>query len=129
MSAAGINPLPVQRPIPIWLGGGSEKAIRRAAQIADGYFPHPYSPLEGGWPVTISKLRGFVEEAGRDGSSFGLEAWVMTGRDNKPDTWKAEIDEWCTLDATHLSFSTIKAGFSSPDQHLARLAEVKAIAS
>ena len=34
---AGINPLPVQRPIPIWLGGGEERVIRRIGKMADGH--------------------------------------------------------------------------------------------
>ncbi|CAI8005470.1 Uncharacterized protein Mb0965c [Geodia barretti] len=43
---AGINPLPVQRPIPIWIGAGRgnaptppNAAIRRIGRLADGYFP------------------------------------------------------------------------------------------
>src|SRR4029453_17668221 len=34
---AGINPLPVQRPIPIWLGGGAEQVLRRIARLGDGW--------------------------------------------------------------------------------------------
>ncbi|HZO63234.1 MAG TPA: LLM class F420-dependent oxidoreductase, partial [Gaiellaceae bacterium] len=62
--AAGINPLPVQRPIPIWIGGSAEAAIRRTARLADGFFPQ--RPLEGGWAATIDRLRSWAEEAGRD---------------------------------------------------------------
>ena len=36
---AGINPLPVQRPIPIWFGGGAERVVRRVARLGDGWFP------------------------------------------------------------------------------------------
>ena len=36
VTAAGINPLPVQRPIPIWIGGSAERALRRAATMSDG---------------------------------------------------------------------------------------------
>ena len=36
---AGINPLPVQRPIPVWLGGGADPVLRRVARMADGWFP------------------------------------------------------------------------------------------
>src|SRR3989442_10997287 len=37
---AGINPLPIQRPIPVWMGGESEVVVRRAARLADGWMPH-----------------------------------------------------------------------------------------
>ncbi|MGH2443796.1 MAG: LLM class F420-dependent oxidoreductase, partial [Chloroflexota bacterium] len=39
VEAAGINPMPVQRPIPIWIGGSSEVTLRRVARIGDGWFP------------------------------------------------------------------------------------------
>jgi probable F420-dependent oxidoreductase len=35
---AGINPLPVQRPIPIWMGGAADVVLRRIAETADGWF-------------------------------------------------------------------------------------------
>ena len=52
ITAAGINPLPVQRPIPIWIGASAERALRRAAELADGFFPQ--RPLDGGWPETLA---------------------------------------------------------------------------
>ena len=36
---AGINPLPVQRPIPIWFGGGAPQVVRRIGRMGDGWFP------------------------------------------------------------------------------------------
>ena len=69
--AAGINPLPVQRPIPVWIGGSAEAAIRRTARLADGFFPQ--RPLEGGWPATMERFRGWIEEAGRDPAEIGVE--------------------------------------------------------
>src|SRR5690606_34184587 len=33
---AGINPMPVQRPIPIWFGGGADVVLQRMARIGDG---------------------------------------------------------------------------------------------
>jgi probable F420-dependent oxidoreductase len=32
---AGIRPLPVQQPIPVWMGGEAEAVLRRAARLAD----------------------------------------------------------------------------------------------
>ncbi len=34
---AGINPLPVQRPIPVWMGGSADRAMCRIVRIADGW--------------------------------------------------------------------------------------------
>ena len=96
--AAGINPLPVQRPIPIWIGGSAEAAIRRAARLADGFFPQ--RPLEGGWPATMERFRGWAEEAGRDPGPIGIEQRIDVSG-GTPDDWRREADEWRALGATH----------------------------
>ncbi len=121
--AAGINPLPVQRPIPIWIGGSAEAAIRRAARLADGFFPQ--RPLEGGWPATIERLRGWAEEAGRDPASIGIEPRlnVSTGG---PDDWRRSAEEWRALGATHLSVAAMGGGLAGPNAHIERLREVAA---
>jgi probable F420-dependent oxidoreductase len=115
--AAGINPLPVQRPIPIWIGGSAEVAIRRAARIADGFFPQ--RPLEGGWPATMERFRAWAEEAGRDPGTIGIEQRidVSTGT---PDDWRAAVDEWRRLGATHVAFVTMRGGLDA-DGHIERI--------
>jgi probable F420-dependent oxidoreductase len=115
--AAGINPLPVQRPIPIWIGGSAEPAIRRAARIADGFFPQ--RPLEGGWPVTLARFRTWAEEAGRDPGAIGIEQRidVSTGT---PDDWRRAAEEWRELGATHVSLTTMRAGLDV-DGHVERI--------
>jgi len=39
VTGAGLAPIPVQRPIPIWFGGQSELAYQRIGRLADGWFP------------------------------------------------------------------------------------------
>src|SRR5262249_27062562 len=39
LTGAGIRPLPVQRPIPVWIGGSADAALARAGRVADGWFP------------------------------------------------------------------------------------------
>ena len=39
LTQGGICPMPVQQPIPIWIGGVSEPAMRRAATLGDGWLP------------------------------------------------------------------------------------------
>ena len=36
---AGIKPLPVQRPIPIWIGGSADTTLKRVGRMGDGWFP------------------------------------------------------------------------------------------
>lgn len=38
--------LPAPGPVPIWIGGRSEAAIRRAAVLGDGWIPHFLTPTE-----------------------------------------------------------------------------------
>ena len=55
---AGINPLPAQRPIPIWIGATAETALRRAARLADGWFPQ--RPPDDMARATIERLHGYL---------------------------------------------------------------------
>jgi probable F420-dependent oxidoreductase len=119
VTAAGINPFPVQRPIPIWIGGSAERALRRAAVSADGLFPQ--RPLEGGWAATLEQMRAWAEEAGRDWSAFGIDQRISLASGGADD-WRAVAEEWVGLGATHLTLVSGGAGFTSPDEHLERLA-------
>ena len=71
---AGISPLPVQRPIPIWIGGSSPRAYERIGRLADGWFPQ-VAP-----GPALDEARGIVDqaarEAGRDPAGIGLEGRV-----------------------------------------------------
>jgi len=123
VTAAGINPLPIQRPIPIWIGGSAEPALKRAAEVADGFFPQ--RPLEGGWPATLEKMRGWREAAGKDWASYGIEARINAGT-GTPDDWRQAYDEWQALGATHITINTMNGGLVGPDAHIQRVREVKA---
>jgi probable F420-dependent oxidoreductase len=119
VAAAGINPLPVQRPIPLWLGGSSERAFRRAARLGEGMYVN--EPLDGDWQSTLERLHTWRAEAGRTGP-FGLEASISTGA-GTPGDWRAQAERWHDLGFTHLSIDTMDARLDSTDGHVARLAE------
>lgn len=74
--AAGINPLPVQRPIPLWFGGQSKPALRRIGRVGDGWFPYyPYfseQQLQDDWAV----IQQSAHEAGRNPDEIGIEGAV-----------------------------------------------------
>jgi probable F420-dependent oxidoreductase len=115
---AGINPLPVQRPIPIWFGGHAEPVLKRAANLADGWMPGYRTSAEAK-PV-LDMLAGFLEQAGRTQEAFGIEARLPYG-DGNPDTWLKIIRGWEAVGAAYVGFNTMGAGFHSPAEHLAAL--------
>jgi probable F420-dependent oxidoreductase len=118
VTAAGLNPLPVQRPIPVWIGASAEPAIKRAAEVADGYFPQ--RPLEGGWPATMDKIRGWLQAAGRDPASFGIDARIQAGT-GTPEAWHKQAEDWRAMGASHLTINTMNGGLRGPDAHIDRL--------
>jgi probable F420-dependent oxidoreductase len=112
---AGILPLPVQRPIPIWFGGYVDSVLRRAARMADGWLPGFRTAAEA--KPTLEKLAGYVAEAGRAPGSFGLEPRLPYG-DGDPSGWAQAAEDWRAAGATHLSFNSMGQGFSTAAGHL-----------
>jgi probable F420-dependent oxidoreductase len=123
ITAAGIKPLPVQRPIPIWMGGSSEAALERIARLADGYFPLS-NPVEGGWETALGRMRDWRRDAGRDPDDLGIEARVDTSS-GTPDDWRESAVEWRALGATHLSVNTMRDGLTGAEAHIRRLTEAR----
>jgi probable F420-dependent oxidoreductase len=120
IDAAGINPLPVQRPIPIWIGGYVEETLRRVGRIGDGWILRENQPPDEASRATIARLRDYARDAGRDPNDIGLEPRLNVGRGN-PEEWPAFVEGWRDLGATHLSLNTMNNGFTSPAQHIEAL--------
>lgn len=82
-------PKPVQRPIPIWVGGESGPALRRTARYADCWYPvgtNPLLPMNtlDRFRAGVAKLRGVAEKAGRDPASIALALRVLIGPSARP---------------------------------------------
>jgi probable F420-dependent oxidoreductase len=119
---AGINPMPIQRPIPIWMGGTAEKALRRIARVADGWMCNIRSP-EDARPA-VQHLVRFLVKAGRDPKAFPIEARLPYG-DGNPETWHALLRKWAELGATYFSLNTMGHGFT-PAAHLSAIQQFAA---
>jgi len=120
---AGINPLPVQRPIPVWMGGESEVVVRRAARLADGWMPH-FRPGPDAQAI-VDRLHGHIKEAGRDAGTFGIEG-RMTLAQVPPGQRTKEIAEWRAMRGiTHLCIHTVGLGLTTPDEHVKTLERFK----
>lgn len=131
ISHAGINPLPMQRPIPVWLGAGSSQGpappvsvMRRIARHADGWFPL-YS-FGDEVKEAIEQVNRHVQDAGRDLDAFGIEVrFILAGKD--PEEWLREAHAWQELGVTHLSVYTSGAHFTSPQQHIDAMRQLKEV--
>ena len=112
---AGLNPLPVQRPIPIWFGGSDDRALRRLARLGDGWFPlmGPDEKCRG----LIEKVRDYAQESGRDPNSIGIEGRIPMAQGD-PDTWGEQMDAWKEMGASHVAVNTMKAGLATPKAHI-----------
>ena len=119
VSGAGIAPLPVQRPIPVWIGARADVALRRAGRIADGWFPmdQPGPALAR----SIAIVQSAAIEVGRDPRTLGMEGRIKFGSESSSSI-DQQIAAWREAGATHLSINTMRAGFSTVDEHIAALA-------
>ena len=59
-----VLPKPIQRPFPLWIGGKSEAAMRRAGRLGDGWIPSFITPAEV--RAGIDKTQAFAKAAGRE---------------------------------------------------------------
>jgi probable F420-dependent oxidoreductase len=118
ITGAGMAPMPVQRPIPVWVGAQSPRAYRRAGRLADGWFPQmaPGPQLDQARQIVTEA----AAEAGRDPASLGMEGRLRWQQDR--DELAAAMRRWQDADATHLSVNTMGAGLKTVDDHLAALA-------
>ncbi len=120
---AGIRPLPVQRPIPVWFGGGrSDGVLRRIARLGDGWFPQLQADEAG--KERIEAFRNFVAEAGRSLDDVGVDARVAVSRGGIDGALR-DCETWTRWGVTHVSFNTLRAGFTSADEHINALRRFK----
>jgi probable F420-dependent oxidoreductase len=116
---AGIAPLPVQRPIPIWIGSRKDpRGLRRVGRLADGWIPLgvPGEELEEARVV----VRAAAEEAGRDPEALAIEGRIEYG-DGDLDRMAATAQAWRDAGATHVAVNTMRAGLGGPDGHIEAL--------
>ena len=122
VTGAGLAPLPVQRPLPVWFGGMSPKAYERMGRLADGWFPlvQPGEQLDAARALIAESAEG----AGRDPASIGMEGRVDV-RGDIDDTVR-RIERWRAEGAPHVTVNTMGAGFGSVGDHLGALEAVAA---
>jgi probable F420-dependent oxidoreductase len=115
----GIDPLPVQRPIPIWIGGRpvpSEPVVRRIGRFASGWFvlatPEKFEGVKQG-------IDAAAVEAGRKAEDIGCEAGVAVVGPREAE-WRDRVRNWFETGLTHLCLRTL-GGDLKVDEHIVRL--------
>jgi probable F420-dependent oxidoreductase len=118
VTGAGIAPAPLQRPIPLWMGGGAGKALERIGRLADGWFSNgkPGPQLD----EALTTIRDAARAAGRDPSEVGIEGRIVVG-DGDQDRITREFEEWKTVGASHVSFNTMGASLEGIGAHIGAL--------
>ncbi len=118
---AGLNLLPVQRPIPVWMSGGADLVMDRIGRLADGWFYPGNHPM----PDEAAERRkdlmmATAQTDGRDPDPIGIEK-VFSHRTPPAGGWSEAVAAWTNYGATHLSLNTTNSGLGSLDDHLATL--------
>lgn len=119
LDRVGIRPLPQPggtylggSPIPIWMGGQAEAAMRRMARLADGWIAGAglRTPTERHERVEtrdlVARMKDLLRDAGRDPATFGIEGRVNAARGG-PEDWAAAAHRWVEMGATHVSLNTM----------------------
>ncbi len=94
----GINLLPVQQPIPIWIGGTADVVLRRAARMAEGWIAD--ESISGELEMILNKVWEYLDEYGRDKQVFRVIKYLQTGRVPRSE-WRKCINAWEKMGVTH----------------------------
>lgn len=109
---AGLNPLPINKKIPIWLGGTAPQVIERVARIGDGWFPFFNPNLKS----HIEQVRQRAREVGRDPDEIGIECILPVGEMGSNE--RDRIKMCSGMGVTHISAVTMGHGFNSVDDQI-----------
>jgi probable F420-dependent oxidoreductase len=115
MTAAGLAPLPIQRPIPIWIGASVPAALRRVGRLADGWFPMVRPG--GGLSDALDIVAAAAQEVGRDPSTIAFEGRVNYTPDDL-ELMVSHAERWREAGASHISLNTMGAGLDGVEDHI-----------
>lgn len=116
IQGAGLAPRPVQKPIPIWMGGASKAAFERIGRVADGWFPMvaPGEDLD----EACRQIKSSADRANREYHLIGMEGRIPAGADAP-----RFADKWRQAGASHLTVDTMRAGNKDLRSHLDALSQ------
>ncbi len=112
VSGAGLNPLPIQRPIPLWVGAQSvpiSRIRRRIGRLADGWFVL-CTPEE--FPAIQADILRAVETAGRSPQDIDTEAGIAVVGPREAE-WRDRVSGWRRAGLSHVCLRTLGGGLDA----------------
>ena len=91
-----IVPPPMQRPIPIWFGGSSDAAVKRAARLGDGWMPIMAPDDQAA--AKLAALRRASARIRARPRALRPRGWLRMSEPD-PERWAAAADGWRKLGA------------------------------
>ncbi|MDA0979262.1 MAG: TIGR03619 family F420-dependent LLM class oxidoreductase [Proteobacteria bacterium] len=116
ITGVGLNPLPVQQPIPLWIGARavpSASVIRRIGQLSDGWF-NLASPED--FPRVRDAIYAEADAIGRASDELGIESGVAVVGEREHE-WKDRVVNWKQAGLTHLCLRTLGGGLNGREHH------------
>jgi probable F420-dependent oxidoreductase len=127
---AGLWPLPIQQPIPLWLGGGGvhpykgwahvDRVLKRIAEKGDGWMP-TFDPDDTGAEL-VERMRGYCRDCGRDPATVPIEALLLP---SMHADWPAHVQAWEKLGAVQMVTNVAGPGVAGVDGNIRRLDEIR----
>jgi probable F420-dependent oxidoreductase len=112
---AGLNPLPVQRPIPLWFGGHADPVLQRIAKMGDGWLPN-YRTADDA-TAALAALEKYLVTEGRGLADIGVEPRLRYSEKGEK-VWRRLAEGWQSAGATHLTLITMGAGLETAQEHI-----------
>ena len=98
--ALGLAPKPAQGTIPVWIGGHTPRALRRVAELGDGW--HAAFPSAAKMKAGLADLATACRKVGRDLKSLTISARLGLPARQDADALVGEIRELVGLGVSHV---------------------------
>jgi probable F420-dependent oxidoreductase len=119
-------PKPVQQPLPVWMGVGHPNAVRRAAELADGWMGSGGSRIAD-FAASVPILKEALAKRGRDPETFPISKRLFMAVDERPEVARAELLRWFTEVYRNPPGTDLCGIHGTPEQVRERLEEMVAM--
>ena len=122
---AGINPLPINKSIPIWLGGYHKNVFNRVGEIGDGWIGF-FKTMNEGLKI-INSIKSSAETNERNSKDIGIEVPISIPINFNPSDISKKIVGLDKIGVTHISINTMNMGLKTSSDHIKIIKKFKKI--